>query len=98
RAYPLGTTPIVIGRALTSAPTSGAATIELPEGLAAVSRRHCTLLREGGELMLIDHSRYGTLVNGERVAGRTRLRTGDTVRLGDPPVELSLIAVGTPAG
>lgn len=67
--------------------------IVLPDGLAGVSRFHCSLLRETDAVFLVDYSRYGTLVNGERVAGRVRLRAGDTIRIGDPGVELSLIAV-----
>jgi hypothetical protein len=67
--------------------------IVLPEGLAGVSRFHCSLLREADAVFLVDYSRYGTLVNGERVAGRARLRAGDTIRIGDPGVELNLIAV-----
>lgn len=88
RAYALGADALVVGRAPA---TSNA--IVLPEGLAGVSRRHCTFLRDGGELVLIDHSRYGTFVNGERVAERVRVHAGDRVRIGDPGVEISLIAV-----
>lgn len=67
--------------------------ITLPDGLAGVSRRHCSLISEGGELILVDHSRFGTYLNGERVSERARLYAGDKVRLGDPGVELSLIAL-----
>lgn len=91
RAWPLASEPIVVGRL--QAPGSQPS-IQLPEGLAAVSRRHCTLLRDGDDVFLVDHSRYGTTVNGERVAGRTVLRAGDTIRIGEPGVELALIAVG----
>jgi pSer/pThr/pTyr-binding forkhead associated (FHA) protein len=67
--------------------------IALPEGLAGVSRRHCTLVREAGETLLVDHSSFGTLVNGERVCERVRVHAGDRIRLGEPGVELTLIAV-----
>ena len=60
----------------------------------SVSRRHCTFLRDGAELLLLDHSRFGSFVNGERVAERARVRAGDEVRVGDPGVTLALIAVG----
>jgi len=79
---------LLIGRA-PDAPDS----IRLPEGLAGISRRHCTLVHDGGEILLIDHSRFGTVVNGERVAGRVRVHAGDRIRLGDPGVELSLLAL-----
>lgn len=80
--------PWVIGRSPT-----GPRTIALADGLAGVSRRHCTLSPEGEQLILIDHSSFGTFVNGERVAERVSLRAGDRVRLGDPGVELALLAV-----
>jgi pSer/pThr/pTyr-binding forkhead associated (FHA) protein len=92
--YALGSDPLVIGRL-----PAGPRTIALPDGLAGVSRRHCTLTPEGDELVLLDHSSFGTFVNGERVAERVRVRAGDRVRLGDPGVELALIAVdAAPSG
>lgn len=89
RAFALGEEPLVVGRA-PGAPHA----IQLPEGLAGVSRRHCTFLRDRGELVLVDHSGFGTFVNGERVAERVRVHAGDRVRIGEPGVELALIAVG----
>ncbi len=67
--------------------------IVLPDGLAGVSRFHCSLGRDADAVVLVDYSRFGTQVNGERVAGRVRLRAGDTIRIGDPGIELNLIAV-----
>jgi len=83
-----GGEPLVIGRAPT-----GPRTIALAEGLAGVSRRHCTLTSGGNETVLVDHSSFGTYVNGERVAERVRVCAGDRVRIGDPGVELSLVRV-----
>jgi hypothetical protein len=91
RAHSLGSELLVVGRA----PEPGAAQcITLPDGLAGVSRRHCTFVRDGDELILLDHSTFGTFVNGERVQERVRVHAGDRVRLGEPGVELALIAVG----
>jgi hypothetical protein len=76
-----------------SAPLANGLT--LPDGLAGVSRRHCTFVRDGDELVLIDHSHFGTVVNGERVSERVRIHAGDKVRLGEPGIELSLISIGS---
>jgi hypothetical protein len=95
QVYSLGGDALVVGRS----PVGGARAITLSDGLAGVSRRHCTFTRDGDELVLLDHSTFGTFVNGERVAERVRVRAGDRVRLGDPGVELALIAVDeVPAG
>ncbi|MGE0583022.1 MAG: FHA domain-containing protein [Steroidobacteraceae bacterium] len=68
--------------------------IAVSAGAAGVSRRHCTILRGAGGVTLVDHSRHGTWVNDERVAGRTRLHAGDQVRIGEPGIGLALISVG----
>jgi hypothetical protein len=91
KVYALSVEPLVIGRA-----PAGSRTIFLKEGLAGVSRRHCTLAAEASEVILLDHSNFGTYVNGERVAERVRLLAGDRIRVGDPGVEFSLIAVNEP--
>ncbi|HUN25578.1 MAG TPA: FHA domain-containing protein [Steroidobacteraceae bacterium] len=88
--YPLAAEPLGIGRA-----PAHARALVLPEGLAGVSRAHCALIVEGGEAVLVDHSRFGTFVNGERVRERTRVVSGDRIRIGEPGVELVLIAVGS---
>ncbi len=66
--------------------------ITLPRAAAGVSRRHCSLRREGERTILIDHSRYGTWVNGARVRERAMVRPGDRVRVGTPGVEFTLIS------
>ncbi len=66
--------------------------ITLPRAAAGVSRRHCSLRREGERTILIDHSRYGTWVNGARVRERAAVRAGDRVRVGTPGVEFTLIS------
>lgn len=91
RAVPL---PARADAALEIGRAPAGAGLTLPEGMAGVSRLHCTLRAEAGRVVLVDHSRHGTWVNGERVAGRARLRAGDRLRIGEPGVQLELIAVG----
>jgi hypothetical protein len=93
RAFSLTGSSLIVGRTPGTAP-GGAQVLSLPDGLAGVSRRHCTFVRDGDELVLVDHSNYGTFVNGERVSERVRIHVGDRVRLGEPGVELSLISIG----
>jgi hypothetical protein len=66
--------------------------IALPRAAAGVSRRHCSLRREGERTVLIDHSRHGTWVNGARVRERAPVRPGDRLRVGTPGVEFTLIS------
>jgi hypothetical protein len=92
RAIALGANPLVVGRSPNQ--PGGVSALALPDGLAGVSRRHCTFVRKDDELVLVDHSHFGTFVNGERVSERVRIYAGDKVRVGEPGVELSLISIG----
>ena len=88
RAHAISATPLVVGRA-PGAPRSLALSAP-PDGL---SRHHCSLVLEGEDALVIDHSRHGTFLNGARVTGRARLAAGDSLRLGAPGVVLDLVAV-----
>jgi predicted component of type VI protein secretion system len=50
-----------------------------------VSRHHAELEHRGDAWDVVDDSasRNGTFLNGERIAGRRRLRNGDVIRVGD---------------
>jgi hypothetical protein len=89
QAIPIHGTGLVIGRD----PGQGAGVLLLPEGVAGLSRRHCTLRREHGRTQVVDHSRYGSFLDGARVRGRAFLAAGSTLRLGTPGVELPLVAL-----
>jgi hypothetical protein len=89
RAHAIDEHPLVIG--------SGAGAgrrIELGGAGAGISRSHCTLVRSDGQVVVRDHSRYGTFVNGERVDGELPLGAGDRLRVGSPGIVLELVAVG----
>lgn len=94
RALPISATGLVLGRD----PGEGPGVLQLPEGIAGVSRRHCTLRRSGSDAVLVDHSRFGSFVDGVRVDGRTLLAAGSVLRLGTPGIELPLVAIDTAGG
>jgi predicted component of type VI protein secretion system len=84
--------PLVGALEVGRAPAAGG--VRLSDGLAGISRMHCSLRASASGVELVDHSRFGTWLNGRRVAGRASLAAGDRIRVGDPGVELALIAVG----
>lgn len=52
-----------------------------------VSRRHAELVNEGGELLLVHHSKVNpTLLNGCEVQSSERVRHGDVIQLADSTV------------
>ncbi len=89
QAHPIDERPLVIG-----AGDGEGRRISLAGPAAGISRRHCTLLRRDGGVIVRDHSRYGTFVNGERAEGETVLSAGDRLRVGTPGVVLELVTVG----
>jgi pSer/pThr/pTyr-binding forkhead associated (FHA) protein len=47
-----------------------------------ISTRHLTIAVRGGQLWLMDTSRNGTWLNGERVFSEAPLHPGDVIRVG----------------
>jgi ABC-type multidrug transport system ATPase subunit len=75
---------VVVGRA---------AEVDLILGHPEVSRRHCRILFEREGWFIEDlGSQRGTAVNGNRISGRTALKSGDQIQVG--PVTLAF-GVGT---
>jgi hypothetical protein len=87
-AYPLSDRPLVIG----TGGTQEGVDVRIEGELAGISRRHCSIQRRGDEVILNDHSTYGTFVDGEQVSGTALLRLGQVIRVGTPGEELQLIA------
>lgn len=87
RALALSAAGLVLGR------DAGESALQLPDGVAGLSRRHCTLRREDGRSQIIDHSGHGSWLDGARVHGRALLPAGSTLRLGEPGIELQLVAL-----
>jgi len=89
KAYAVGHEPLQVGRA-----PQGARVLVLGDSPAGISREHCTIVAADGVVRVRDHSRFGTWLNGARVAGEAALAAGDRLRLGTPGVVLDLVAVG----
>jgi len=89
RAHRISRDPLVIGLA-----DAGARSIVVSGPAAGISRRHCSVLEQDGAVQVRDHSRYGTFVNGEKIAGSTVLAAGDRLRVGTPGVVLELVSAG----
>ena len=89
RAWAVTVEPLTLGWSVSGA----ARALTLPAGVAGISRSHCTLRQRDGQVLVEDHSTYGTFVNDERVGSRVALRVGDQLRLGAPGLTLELIRV-----
>ena len=87
RVFNIEKESIVVG---SKGPPEGEADVVVTDAGRRVSRRHCTLLREGGRLYVRDESTNGTKVNGrDAVRGAlTECRAGDSLTLGDAAVIL----------
>ena len=86
RIHALAGRPLTLG----SEVSTGRRALRIPPG-PGVSRTHCTLLADAEGVWLEDHSTFGTQINGERAGGRTELRVGDRLRLGQPGLECLLV-------
>jgi FHA domain len=89
RAIEIPSGGLVLGRD----PPVEAGALRLPEGTAGLSRCHCTLKRGAQGTQIIDHSQFGTFVDGARINGRGYLLAGSTLRLGSPGIELPLVSL-----
>jgi hypothetical protein len=88
-AHPIDPAPFLIGIAI----PEDSRGLNLSGAVAGISRRHVSLRRIEGRLVVEDHSRYGSYLNGRRVDGMAFLKAGDRLRLGTPGIEVQLIAV-----
>jgi pSer/pThr/pTyr-binding forkhead associated (FHA) protein len=89
REYSLGIVPFVIGRDARSA-----VLIEADE----VSLRHAEVLGVPEGDCLVDLSSGGVWVNGERVRGKTILKSGDVIRVAAEELRYYPAEAGAPAG
>lgn len=91
RAYRLGSQVFNIGTEL----PPGDYGVIVPSG-NGVSRRHCSIRIADHGVEIVDHSRYGTRLNGHQIEGSAILHVGDVLSVGQPAVEFRLIAEALP--
>jgi hypothetical protein len=87
-AYRVGAAGLAVGREA----DAERRTVVLTGG-SGVSRLHCEVVLQDGELKLRDLSSYGTFVNEKRVAGEISLKRADVIRIGSPGAELHVVDV-----
>lgn len=88
KAFSLHGQPLILG----SQASDGGRWLDLRDDMPGVSRRHCVVGAENGQVVVTDHSRYGTFLNGHRIDGSAVLQVGDLLRIGTPGFEMRLIA------
>lgn len=93
-AYRLTSRPFAIGTEL----VSGDYGVVIDASVAGVSRQHCTIQEQDGRLVLTDHSRFGTRLNGHLIDASAILQPGDVLAIGSPPREFRLVSEVGPDG
>ncbi|MFW2405794.1 MAG: FHA domain-containing protein [Gammaproteobacteria bacterium] len=85
--YRLGTAAFNVGAEL----PAGEYGLRLGSSLSGISRRHCSVRRGAKGVELVDHSRFGTQLNGHSISGAAILQAGDVISIGSPAIELRLV-------
>lgn len=89
RAIPIGRDPLWLGSAI----DPGERGINLGGPMPGLSRMHCRVYERDGQVLIEDHSSYGTYLNGTRLVDKVAAAVGGRLRLGSPGIELLLIEV-----
>jgi len=85
--YRIGRQPLSIGSEL----KSGEYGISLPARTHGLSRRHCSIQSGVDGIELVDHSRFGTRLNGHVIDKAAIMQVGDMVSVGEPSVDLQIV-------
>lgn len=86
-AYPITEKPVMIGSASKSGPDGIMITIEAN----GVAPQHCTVAKQGDDIILENLGDQATYVDENPVSGRTTLKLGQIIRVGTPDEQLQLI-------
>lgn len=87
-AYPLTASPLIIGLDTRAAGPE----LMISRNPADIPQQCCIIKRQGKEVVLVNEWPSGTVVNDRVIVKTTLLRLGQTIRAGEQPDELRLIA------
>jgi hypothetical protein len=87
-AYPISANPLVVGSDSNVMKTG----VRIQGQTAGVSGRHCSLQRQGREVVLTNFSAAGTFVDEIRIEASAVVKLGQKIRVGTPGEVLQLIA------
>jgi len=87
-AYPISSRPLIVGRG----DAKDGVGVRIEGELGGVSLKHFTIQRRGEDVVLTDHSTYGTFIDTRQVSGSVVMQVGQIIRLRTPGEELQLIA------
>ncbi len=87
RIYRIGRQPLGIGSEL----KPGEYGISLPAATQGLSRRHCSIQPGTHGIELVDHSRFGTRLNGHVVDQTAIVQMGDVISVGEPSIDLHIV-------
>jgi pSer/pThr/pTyr-binding forkhead associated (FHA) protein len=85
-AYPISDAPLGISS------EKGGTQIHILKDSEGASSRHCTIRRQGKQVVLTNLSRSGTLLDGVKITGSTPLTRGQKIKTGESEEALQLIA------
>ncbi len=88
-AYPITEQPFALGSTVDQRPG-------LQLDAAGLSPWHCSLRQHNHQVEVEDHSSGSSWLNGQQITERTPLKIGDRLHLGDPGLEVQLIALAEP--
>ena len=88
-AYALKSEPFFLGVSI----PDGKRGINLAGETSGISRDHCIIYGVDGQVVVVDHSKFGTFLNDKRIHEQAVLKKGDWLKLGAPGIELHLIEV-----
>ena len=85
-AYPISESPLVISS------EKGRTRLHLLKEGEDLASSHCTIRRQGKEVVVTNISRFGTLLDGVKITGSAPLTLGRRIQTGESEDTLQLIA------